>query len=85
MQPDQAALQGFGQYLGDLGLAHARLAFKEQGPAELEGEEQGRCQAAIGDVVAGTQQRQGVVDRCGNAVFHSKSFVLSRSRLRPDG
>ena len=65
LQPDQRPLQRLGQHLGDLGLADAGLAFAEQRPAELQGEEQDGGEAAVGDVVAALQQLERGVDGRG--------------------
>src|SRR5260221_8210846 len=53
------------QHLGDVGLPAPRLALEKQRPPELEGEIDRRRQAAIGDVVAGTEQFERGADGGG--------------------
>jgi hypothetical protein len=48
-------LQRLRQRLGQLGLAHAGLAFQQQGPLQLERQIHGRGQAAVGKVTHALQ------------------------------
>jgi len=48
--------------LGDLGLAHARLALEKQGPAHLQREEQYGRERAVGQITGRRKQIQGGVD-----------------------
>ena len=75
LQADQAAVQGLGQNLADLGLADAGLALEEQGPAELEREVERGRERPVGDVVAARQKRLGVVD--GGDLGHLRSIAPS--------
>ena len=50
------------QHLGDLGLAHARLAFQEQRPAELEGQEYGGREPPLRHVVLRGEELLGGID-----------------------
>ena len=62
LQANQRSLQRRGQHLGNLGLAHARLALAEQRTAQLEGEIEDGGEAAIGDVVAALQKFDSGID-----------------------
>ena len=58
LQPQQFALQGGRQRLGQLGLADAGLAFEQQRTLQLQRQEHGRDQTSIGEV-AGLLQAFG--------------------------
>ena len=62
LQPDQLAAERLGQHLGDLGLADAGLAFQKQRPAHPERQKQHGRQRAVGDIMAGGEKLQRVVD-----------------------
>ena len=68
LQADQPATEGGGQHLGDLGLADARLALEEERPVELEGQQDRGREAAVGDVLAGGEQPDGILDGRGEGV-----------------
>ena len=55
LQPDQRCLQRAGQRLRGGGLADPRLALQQQGPAEAQGQEQGRRHAVVDQVVDGVE------------------------------
>ena len=65
LEAHELAAEGRRQDLADLSLAHPRLALEEQGTAELQGQEDGRRQAAVGHVVARAEQRQRIIDGPG--------------------
>ena len=50
LQPDQPGIEGRGEHLGDLGLAHACLTLQEQRTPELQRQIDGYRQAAVGNV-----------------------------------
>ena len=52
LEADEPGTERRGEDLGELRLADAGLAFEEQRAAELEREEDGRRERAVGDVVA---------------------------------
>jgi len=56
LQPNEPATQALGQHLGDLRLANPRLTLEEEGPAQLERQEQRGSEAAVGDVVPRLEQ-----------------------------
>jgi hypothetical protein len=56
-------LQKIGEDLGDLGLADAGLALEEEGFAELQGEEEGGGQTALGDITLLAQAALQHIDR----------------------
>ena len=53
LQAQQLALQGARQRLGELGLADAGLAFEQQRALQLERQEDGGGEAAVGEVAGG--------------------------------
>ena len=63
LQADQAAAERGGQYLGDLGLADARLAFEEQRPAHLERQIKHGAERAVGEIFGLGKHGDGGVDR----------------------
>ncbi len=50
LEADEAAAQATGQGAGHLRLADARLSLQEEGPLQLEGQEDGYRQPPLGDV-----------------------------------
>ena len=80
LQPDQPATQGLRQYLGDLGLADAGLAFQEQRPAHFEREVEHGSKRAVGEIFGFRQKRDGGIDggreRPGRYFVHQ--FNLTR-------
>ena len=66
LQPQQLAAQPPSEHLRDLGLAHARLAFEEQGPTELQREKDRGGESAVGDVVLRGEEVDGGVDGSRN-------------------
>ena len=66
LQADQLASERRRQDLGDLGLADAGLAFQEQRPAHLQGEEGDGRQRALGEIAARLQQVEHCIDGCRN-------------------
>ena len=74
LETQQPPAKGFGQDLGDLGLADTGLALEEQGPAQAQREIQRRRQAAVGQVVPAPKGLDGVVDGtrkgCHGVRFH---------------
>ena len=62
LQADEAAAEGLGQRLGDLGLADPGLAFEEERPSELQRQEDDGGEPAAGDVAGAGEQRLRVVD-----------------------
>ena len=65
LEPDEPRVERGGEHLGELGLADPGLAFEEQRPLELEGEEDGRRERAVGDVVAAAEVLGQRFDRAG--------------------
>ena len=65
LQPDQRLAESRRQHLRDLGLAHAGLAFEEQRPLQLEREEHGGREPAVGDIILRGQEVDGCVDGGG--------------------
>jgi hypothetical protein len=63
LEPDQPGVERSRQDLRDLGLAHPRLTLEKQRPPHLEGEEDARGEAGVGDVVVPSEGGGGVVDR----------------------
>ena len=59
LEPDQPRAEARREHLGELGLADAGLALEEQRAAELEREEHGGRDRAVGDVVVAAK---GVLD-----------------------
>src|SRR5215211_2234170 len=51
LQADERRLEDAGEYFGDLGFADPRLAFQEQWPSELEGEEDRGGQPLVRQVI----------------------------------
>jgi hypothetical protein len=51
LQADERRLEDSGENFGDLGLADPRLAFQEQWPSELEGEEDRGGQPLVRQVI----------------------------------
>ena len=62
LEPDERRVQAAREDLGELRLADAGLPFEEHGPAELQAEEHGRRERALGDVAALPERRN---DRVG--------------------
>jgi hypothetical protein len=62
LQADEVATQRRGQDLGDLGLAHAGLAFEKQGPAHLQREKQHGRERTVGQIIGRRKQIEGGVD-----------------------
>ena len=85
LQADQAPPERGGEDLGDLGLADPRLAFQEQRPPELQGEEQHRRQRPVGDVAGAFQEVEGVVDGSRGADLPRHRQVDARGISRRDG
>ncbi len=65
LEPDQAGTEARGQDLGELRLADAGLALEEQRAAELQGEEDGRGERPVRDVVAAAEVVLDRLDRAG--------------------
>ena len=65
LQTHERARESRRQHLGDLGLAHARLAFEEQRATELQREEYRRREPPLADVVLRGQQIERRVDAGG--------------------
>src|SRR5205823_14195201 len=63
LEPDQARAQHVGHHLGRLGLAHARLAFDEEGLLELQGQKDRGREGAVADVAPLAQAALDVLDR----------------------
>ncbi len=64
LQADQFRVERGGENLGDFGLAGSGFAFDEQRSLQLQRQEYGRRQLAVGNVVARGKQFDGGVDRC---------------------
>jgi hypothetical protein len=79
LQPQQLALQGLGQRLGQLGLADAGLALQQQRALQLQGQEDGRGQPAIGKVANSFQRPADGVDagkrRAGGRGDHRGAII----------
>src|SRR5438445_3179282 len=72
LQADELPAQALGDDLADLGLAARRLAFQEQRPAHGEGEEKRGGEAAIGDVVARSEELLRLVDGVRKRACHGQ-------------
>jgi hypothetical protein len=89
LQAQQLALQRLRQRLGQLGLAHAGLAFQQQGALQLERQEHGRGQAAVGKVAHALQRLlQGVMEVVGSldgpGIHGAIAQVWTPDRVRGD-
>ena len=62
LQADQLAAERGCQHLGDLRLAHARLAFEEQRPPHRQGEKYAGRQATVGEIVVLLEEQGDAVD-----------------------
>ena len=62
LQPHQPLAEGRREHLGDLGLAHTRLALQEQRASHPECEEHARREPAVGEIVVPVEQRHDGVD-----------------------
>ena len=62
LQPVQGRVQQIGQGLRRLGLAHARLAFKQDGLWQPDGQEQRGGQPDVGKVVVAVERRDQGLD-----------------------
>ena len=63
--------QACGEHFGDLGLAHAGLAFEEQRTLHREREIYRGREAAVGDVIGARKQLLRGVDRGGKGSGHA--------------
>jgi hypothetical protein len=61
LQADKQASERTRQHLGDLGLAHARLAFPEKRPSHLQREKDAGGEPPVGEVVVLLEERQHCV------------------------
>ena len=71
------------QHLGDLGLAHAGLAFEQQRAAQLESEEHDRRERAVGHVALLGHRRAQAID--GERGFGSRRRLGSGDGIADDG
>ncbi len=80
LQANELGVERGGQRFGDFRLAHARFAFDEQRPSELQREIDGNRQAAFADVVFPGQKLLKVVDGRGEA--HASPFARAPAAAR---
>ena len=66
LQPDQPPPERRREHLGDLGLADAGLAFEEDRPAHLQGQEKHGAKRAVGQIIGLGEQIDRGVDRGRN-------------------
>lgn len=63
LQADELAAEQGGKGPGQLGLAHPDLALEQQGLAELECEQHGGGEPAVGHVALASQVRDELIER----------------------
>jgi len=87
LQPDQTTTQRLCQNLGDFGFAHPGVAFEEQRPLQLQGEEQDRRKRATGKIIMRFQHGDRLIDRRGqrswNRLCHEHSGASQRNGGSP--
>ena len=67
LEPHEVPRKPRGEHLGDLGLADARLALEEERPLQLQREEDGGGEPAVGDVVLRGEEIERRVDGGGDS------------------
>ena len=87
LEADQPGPERRGEHLGELRLADAGLTLEQQRPSELEREEDGRRERAVGDVVAAAEVLGQRLDRAraGGTVVAIGSGGRSSSGCYTDG
>src|SRR5205823_1016598 len=72
LQANQLAPERLRHHLADLGLADARLALEKERPAHGEREEKRGGKAAVGHILAGSEQGLRLIDRLRECLRHGK-------------
>jgi len=65
LEPHERLAERGGEHLREFGLPHARLALEKEGTRHCETKKDRRRKLPVGDVVVPVEQRDDVVDGCG--------------------